>query len=110
MQSKGSIHLDDTKRAGQLFLEAYAERQEDYDANFADPFIRAAVAHYHPKAKELIGEDNADTYQKKKHEILLLEATRGQFYLHDSQLRDYLETLGELFEFGEEKFQRPKNL
>ncbi|KAH7716761.1 hypothetical protein AAVH_15854 [Aphelenchoides avenae] len=35
----------DTKRAGQLFLEAYAERQDDYDANFADPFIRAAVAH-----------------------------------------------------------------
>lgn len=97
---------DDTKKAVQLILEAYSQRTDYYDTHFAAPFIRAAVAHYHEEAKKLVAEENPVAYHEKKRELMRLEAARGEVYLYHPQRRDYLETLGELFELGDEKFQR----
>ncbi|KAH7726006.1 hypothetical protein AAVH_06447 [Aphelenchoides avenae] len=74
-------------RAG-LFLDAYRQHQDDYKTNIAVPFIRAAVAHYHGKAKELLAEDDSVAYEEKK---LILKPL----------------ALSELFGLGDEKFQRP---
>lgn len=100
------FYRDETKESGRRLLDAFEVCPDYYATHFSLPFIRDAVAFYHVKAKEMISDDNPESFDEKKTEVLRLETARAEVYLNEPHRSDYVATLTELFDLGGEKFQR----